>query len=179
MISVIRYQPNCHFICHSHHSTIRFNWVDSPISRIWNLLHSQNSCLQVFPKQPLVIIILFRWGTKYNFVVMFGIGMSFAFGFPPWSSTRARASKPCHLHLNESNTSENWPHLWNLKLSLNIIANISQHTTTIVIKTKPHCFIPSLFIFDKFEQPIIHRGWGAKKSLCYFPLALATVILYH
>jgi hypothetical protein len=66
-----------------------------------------------------------------------------------------------------------------LKLSLNIIANISQHTTTIVIKTKPHYFIPSLFIFDKFEQPIIHRGWGAKKSLCYFPLALATVILYH
>jgi hypothetical protein len=74
--------------------------------------------------------------------------------------------------MNESSIGENWPHLWNLKLSLHIITNISQHTTTIVIMTKPRCLRPNLFILDKFEPPIIHKGWVQKDPCVIFPLQL-------
>jgi hypothetical protein len=46
----------------------------------------------------------------------------------------------------------------------------SCHILILVIRTKPHWFIPTLFIGHKFEPPIIHKGWGVRWTFLLFGL---------
>lgn len=112
----------------------------------------------------------------YNFFVLFGNGnVICASRFPPWLSTRVNETnilQECHLHVNESNIGENEPNHWNLMLSIHRVLNISQHTTSFVIMTRPHYLIPSLFIPNKFEPPIEHMALGVRRSFCYFPFTI-------
>jgi hypothetical protein len=53
------------------------------------------------------------------------------------------------------------------------------HILILVIRTKPHWFIPSLFICHKFQPPIIHKGWGVRWIFYYFGLMLFKLMVVH
>ncbi len=74
----------------------------------------------------------------------------------------------CHFNACEFCVNENWSHIWNLKLAFHNILNIFQHKLILIIRPKPHCFIPNLFICCKFAPPIKHRHKGARWTFCYF-----------
>lgn len=101
--SAIKVHLNYQFICHSHHSTMGFNRIDSPISKKKNILHTQNSYHQVFRKQPHTIMIMLRWNMMHSHMHL-DFAPNLYYDMP--NKVKSNFLWRCHLHINESITNE-------------------------------------------------------------------------
>lgn len=118
-----------------------------------------------------LVVMFWNWNVIFFWVVTLDLCMCMS------KNIKSNALQGCHLDACESCANENWPHIRNLKFTLNWISNISQYTLIIVIRVKLHCLIPSLLICSSLKHQYYIRVGVWNEHFAIFPSHLCPWIV--